>query len=339
MPFITQGKTNWKFLLIVIILAIIVGGGALWYTKRPEKPYQSPEIGKSEEVSLESCFKGNLSGDFEKEIADDSLRKTIIQDIINEFKEYDYKFEEEICNVKSLEISGSKADLNNDGTLEYIIYPETAYLNNNDFTGAWCGTGGCPIRIFGFIQGKWKLIGDLGTGVWAKPMTEQFDIVVYFKKDVLTEKILNIKEELLKISNVKYVKYVSSDEALDNFREKHKNDKQLLQSLDELGDNPFLASLNINLKTKEPQKYQELSIFFEQPSFKNIIEKIDYYKEKILYVNLATFTPMGAGHGEIREYAWKGEKYELIKTTEYGEGTQNPLGPPPEYQELWEGQG
>ena len=33
MPFITQGKTNWKFLLIVVVLAAIVGGGILWSTK------------------------------------------------------------------------------------------------------------------------------------------------------------------------------------------------------------------------------------------------------------------------------------------------------------------
>jgi len=34
MPFITQGKTNWKFLLIVVILAGIVGGGILWWQYR-----------------------------------------------------------------------------------------------------------------------------------------------------------------------------------------------------------------------------------------------------------------------------------------------------------------
>jgi hypothetical protein len=50
MPFITQGKTNWKFLLIVIILAVIVGAGALWYSKRPEQSYQPPEIKKTENV-------------------------------------------------------------------------------------------------------------------------------------------------------------------------------------------------------------------------------------------------------------------------------------------------
>lgn len=31
MPFITQGKTNWKFLLIIIIFAVIVGGGIFGY--------------------------------------------------------------------------------------------------------------------------------------------------------------------------------------------------------------------------------------------------------------------------------------------------------------------
>jgi len=31
MPFITKNKTNWKFILIVIILAIIVGGGIIYW--------------------------------------------------------------------------------------------------------------------------------------------------------------------------------------------------------------------------------------------------------------------------------------------------------------------
>jgi len=53
MPFITQGKTNWKFLLIVIILAVIVGGGALWCARRPEKPYQPVQVNQSEKKTSE----------------------------------------------------------------------------------------------------------------------------------------------------------------------------------------------------------------------------------------------------------------------------------------------
>ena len=51
MLFITQGKTNWKFLVIVIVLAILVGGGVLWYARRPEKLYQPITIKKSEKVT------------------------------------------------------------------------------------------------------------------------------------------------------------------------------------------------------------------------------------------------------------------------------------------------
>lgn len=45
MPFITQGKTNWKFLLIVIILAIIVGGFSWWARSNrfEEEPLIKPE--------------------------------------------------------------------------------------------------------------------------------------------------------------------------------------------------------------------------------------------------------------------------------------------------------
>jgi len=53
MPFITQGKTNWNFLLIVIILAVIVGVGTLWYAKRLEQPLASVGLPKTEQKSVQ----------------------------------------------------------------------------------------------------------------------------------------------------------------------------------------------------------------------------------------------------------------------------------------------
>ncbi len=45
MPFIIQGKTNWKFLLIVVIIAAIVGGGILcWQEKCFKEEIKQPEI-------------------------------------------------------------------------------------------------------------------------------------------------------------------------------------------------------------------------------------------------------------------------------------------------------
>ena len=47
MPFLTQGKTNIVYILIVVILAAIVGGGVLWFTEQQKAetihPVQLPE--------------------------------------------------------------------------------------------------------------------------------------------------------------------------------------------------------------------------------------------------------------------------------------------------------
>jgi hypothetical protein len=66
MPFLTKGKTNWKYILIVLILAVIVGGGILGYlryfkreiislnqfpgVKKPERAVKEKE-GIKEEIS------------------------------------------------------------------------------------------------------------------------------------------------------------------------------------------------------------------------------------------------------------------------------------------------
>ena len=57
MPFLTKGKTNWKYILIVLILAVIVGGGILGYLRYFKREISSltkfPEIKKPEKVIKE----------------------------------------------------------------------------------------------------------------------------------------------------------------------------------------------------------------------------------------------------------------------------------------------
>ena len=62
MSFITQGKTNWKFLLIVIILAIVVGGGVFaWqYWWVPKEEVKAPEVKAPKEITITSPSKGEI---------------------------------------------------------------------------------------------------------------------------------------------------------------------------------------------------------------------------------------------------------------------------------------
>jgi len=109
-------------------------------------------------------------------------------------------------------------------------------------------------------------------------LQEKIDISVYFKIDTPEIDILTVKEELLKIPEVKNVEYVSREEALENFIQKHKDDPFLMKSLEEVGENPFPAALNI--KAWQADQYGQVVKFLETGPFENIIEKADYHRRK-----------------------------------------------------------
>ena len=117
---------------------------------------------------------------------------------------------------------------------------------------------------------------------------EKVDISVYFKENSSQDDILKLKEEISKIPEVKEVEYISKEMALQNFVEKHKDEPLLMEALKEVGPNPFLASLNI--KAWEAGQYGKIVQFFENPSFENLIEKIDYYQRKPIIERLFSLT-------------------------------------------------
>lgn len=107
---------------------------------------------------------------------------------------------------------------------------------------------------------------------------EKVDISVYFKEDVLSEDILEVKSAISEIPEVKEVKYVSKEQALENFITKHRDDPTLMESLIEVGTNPFLASLNI--KARQVSQYEQVANFLETGTFKNLIDEVDYHQRK-----------------------------------------------------------
>ena len=83
-------------------------------------------------------------------------------------------------------------------------------------------------------------------------LENKIDISVYFKTDADESSILKVKSALEKLDETKEIVYVSRTEALDIFREKHKNEKVVIEALDALGGNPLQASLSI--KAKDPRQ-------------------------------------------------------------------------------------
>lgn len=114
------------------------------------------------------------------------------------------------------------------------------------------------------------------------------DVTAYFQKDVSEKEILDAKDEISKLANVREIKYVSSQDALANFRNRNQNNQLLLETLDEIGSNPFPAALDISVY--EAPQYEDLVSYLEGSSFKSQIEKIDYQDKKSVIDKLYSIT-------------------------------------------------
>jgi len=114
-------------------------------------------------------------------------------------------------------------------------------------------------------------------------LRDKVDIRVTFIVDAQEDAILNLKKTIEALPEIEFVTYTSRDEALAEFTERHKDDQLILQALDELGENPLGASLDI--KTKDPSQYEGVANFLQDKEFLSsdgvsIIDEINFFQNK-----------------------------------------------------------
>lgn len=123
------------------------------------------------------------------------------------------------------------------------------------------------------------IFGNAGKTV-LNNLQSKIDISIYFKTNVSENQILAIKKNIELLDEVASVDYISQDDALNAFKERHKNDDVILQSLEELGYNPLSASLNI--KAKNPRNYAGIANYLEKEIPSEFIDKINYSQNQVI---------------------------------------------------------
>ncbi|OGI88602.1 hypothetical protein A2914_01500 [Candidatus Nomurabacteria bacterium RIFCSPLOWO2_01_FULL_41_21] len=112
---------------------------------------------------------------------------------------------------------------------------------------------------------------------------DKVDVTIYFTVGADEEKILALKESIEQLPEVAEVSYTDSEEALRIFRERHKNDYPTIQALDEIGENPLGAYLNV--KAEEISQYEGIANFLKSDNAlvlgtASVIDKVNYYQNK-----------------------------------------------------------
>jgi cell division transport system permease protein len=112
-------------------------------------------------------------------------------------------------------------------------------------------------------------------------LKEKADVAIYFKEGTKEEEILKLKETLSQFPEIQKIEYVSKEEALQQFLERHKKEPIYLETLEVLGENPFLPSLHI--KAINPFQYERLKEFFSSKEWQDLIDHQTYQEsEKII---------------------------------------------------------
>jgi len=132
------------------------------------------------------------------------------------------------------------------------------------------------------------------------------DVNVYFKTNATEEDIDQVKKSLENLPEVAFVEYISKDQALEDFRERHKNDQKTLEALDELDTNPLGAVLNI--KAKETSQYESVATFLEEnyPTEldSSAVDKVNYFQNKETIETLTSIIDAGERLGAILAIAF-----------------------------------
>ncbi len=119
-------------------------------------------------------------------------------------------------------------------------------------------------------------------------LEDKIDISVYFNLGAEEEEITEVREELARLDEVRSVEYVSREMALGRFKEKHQGNEVLIQSLEELDNNPLEASLNI--KAQQASQYGVIVDFLNKGQYGKVIDKINYFENESVIARLSGIT-------------------------------------------------
>lgn len=109
-------------------------------------------------------------------------------------------------------------------------------------------------------------------------LQEKVDISAYFKAEATEGAIAGVKADIEKLPEVKSVTYISREQAHEEFTKRHADNPLIQESLLQLDDNPFEATLNIT--ATDPTRYETIATYLENSSQRDLISKINYNENK-----------------------------------------------------------
>ncbi len=160
------------------------------------------------------------------------------------------------------------------------------YGLNGFWRNGWPSAATVAMMVLSLIVSMGLILFNVFTSSAVDSIQDKIDVAVYFKTSTPEDEILRVKQSLESFPEVKGVEYISSAQALEIFREKHKDDVTIRQAVDELNSNPLQAALNI--KAHRADQYEKIDEYLKNTSISQSFAGTTYFRNKDVINRLIT---------------------------------------------------
>jgi cell division transport system permease protein len=129
---------------------------------------------------------------------------------------------------------------------------------------------------------------NLAASEGIKAVKDKINVDIYFNPEIAESEILSAQVFLENIPEVKEVKYVSKEKAMEDFKADHADDQTIQESLTDLTDNPLPASLVV--KADNLEDYQNIITQFESSEFNKYAQNKNFSDHKYIIDRLSSVT-------------------------------------------------
>ncbi|MBX4211523.1 MAG: permease-like cell division protein FtsX, partial [Candidatus Yanofskybacteria bacterium] len=144
---------------------------------------------------------------------------------------------------------------------------------NNFKRNSYVSIGTTGVMVLVLLVFLALIAGNFLANTIVTTLKDKVDVTVYFKTNSTEEEMFTVKSDVGKLTAVKFVEYISRDQALEDFKARHAGDPLIQESLAELEGNPLQASLNI--KANDPTQFASIVSYLEGHTFRSLMDKIN----------------------------------------------------------------
>lgn len=157
----------------------------------------------------------------------------------------------------------------------------------NFWRNIWLSLATTLVMVLTLLSFSILLILNLIGNAAVNNIKAKIDVTVYLKSNISKDQIAGLGKNIEEISGVSQTEYISSEKALENFRQKHQDNRVIADILKEFTDNPLEPVFVI--KAKNPENYPTIVKTLEEARYQESIRKVNY-KDNQVMINRITAT-------------------------------------------------